>query len=578
MKPFVILVACLLTYLPLQAATETYTWVVHFDTDVDAPSPAEAALLRGFLSEFSPRDDLRLTITGHADLRGTNAYNHDLADRRCKSVLALVQAAGIQPTFHAIEVHGEEMPLVRGTHAKALEKNRRVEVIISKVTFDDIDAVHTELFESYLHAFSGKATEANRFVCVNKSTVSIPANALCDANGNPHSGVFRLKVIEALDPLAFFANKLSTVSDGELLESGGMMKIEAFDENDEPLYMREGSMAEVTLPTARFNPEMTLFVSSDGGNWTDTEQASLPPRSTTAFPQLPEERTCPIWMAPRGLKLPAKPSRPILTPRPTEPAVRAYESTLYKYPWWRPRKRKEELKLQEAVVKVYYKRNEKAFERYERNIRRYEIDSANFDARREAYTERLKAWEVECDSIHAKNQKAVFKSLERFKENSAECYEQRKNDAMLWQAVRDSLRQVSVDYEAANTLLTYSFSVTGFGWINCDRFMNVPRSELVDVVVQLEPGVQSTSVLILENINSVISLYPNTEGLAFARIPRSSKARIVSCYVEDERMHLATETFNGKPKYALDYRLATMEDLVDVFDASTAKQGMAMND
>lgn len=578
MKPFIILAACLLTYLPLQAATETYTWVVHFDTDVDAPSPAEAALLRGFLSDFSQRDDLRLTITGHADLRGTNAYNHDLADRRCKSVLAVIEIAGIKPTSHAIEVLGEEMPLARGTYAKALGKNRRVEVIISKVTYDDIDAVHAELSEPNFHAFSGKSTEANRFLCANKSTISLPANALCNANGKLHTGSFRLEVIEALDPLSFFANKLSTVSDGKLLESGGMMKIEAFDENNEPLYIREGSMAQVTLPTERFNPEMTLFVSSDGGNWIDTQQASVPPPITTAFLKLPEERNCPIWMAPRGIKQPVKPARPILTPRPAEPVVRAYEATPHNYPWWRPRKRKEQFKIQDAAVKVHCKRNEKAFKRYERNLRRYEFDSACFAGRQQVYAERMQVWEAECDSIRAVNQKTVFKSLEKFKENSTECYEARRNDAKVWQAVRDSLRQVTVDYEAVNTLLIYSFSVTGFGWINCDRFTNAPQSELVDVVVQLEPGVQTTTVLILDDINSVVNLDPNENGLALARIPRNSKARIVSCYVEDERMLLATETLNGKSNYALDYRLATMAELVDVFDASATKQGVALND
>lgn len=576
MRAFVILVACYLTYLPLFAATETFTWVVHFETDVDTPNAGESALLRGFLANFSPRDDLRVTVVGHADLRGTNAYNRDLADRRCKEVWEIISCQKLTITQHVLEVKGEEAPLVKGTASWALEQNRRVEVIVERVSFTDLRAFEDELAEPNLHVFKGDAGQPSHFICSRGSSVEIQAKTLCDAAGVPYNGSYTLRVVEAIDPLSFFANKLSTVSDDRILVSGGMMKIEAFTEAGEPLSISEGSAARVNIPTADFNSDMTLFVSEDGGNWMDTQQPPQQPDAVFKLPEMPEEVPCPIWVAPRRMKLPAEPARPVLTPRPVVPVVRAREVSYREYPWWCPGKRKDEEKKHATLAEVNHERLEKAFDRYEKQLRRYEQDSANFGSKVAAYNERMKKWEVECDSIHALNEKAAFASLERFKNSSAECYEKRRLDAALWQAMRDSLKNVQVTANAVNTVVSYTFSVTGFGWINCDRFWARPVDTMMDFVVQLAPGTPTNSVLIIDDIDSVVNLRPDTNGLAKARLPKGAKARIVSCFVENDRLFLATETFSGKASYVLEYKHGTMEGLVELFEEGYSSAGLAL--
>jgi peptidoglycan-associated lipoprotein len=101
---------------------------VYFDFDddrirVDQESRLDhnADCLRAF------EDDI--TIEGHCDERGTNAYNMALGERRARSSKRYLERAGIAGGRMDIISYGEERPVALGHNESAWRQNRRTEFV-----------------------------------------------------------------------------------------------------------------------------------------------------------------------------------------------------------------------------------------------------------------------------------------------------------------------------------------------------------------------------------------------------------------------------------------------------------------
>jgi len=73
--------------------------------------------------------DLRVEIGGHADARGSDAYNHDLSHKRANSVLEYLTGKfpGISTSQYTAKGYGESEPVAPNTTVEGMAKNRRVE-------------------------------------------------------------------------------------------------------------------------------------------------------------------------------------------------------------------------------------------------------------------------------------------------------------------------------------------------------------------------------------------------------------------------------------------------------------------
>jgi peptidoglycan-associated lipoprotein len=105
---------------------------VHFALDsTTLPAASRQALLEAG-TMLANRGDVALGITGHADHRGASEYNLALGQRRAAIVAEVLSAAGVDPFRLALTSHGEERPLVEGTDAIAMARNRRVEFQLTR--------------------------------------------------------------------------------------------------------------------------------------------------------------------------------------------------------------------------------------------------------------------------------------------------------------------------------------------------------------------------------------------------------------------------------------------------------------
>lgn len=560
------LVACLLYTTTSFSAVETHSVSIHFDTDRDELSSAAQVMLRSFFEQFSPHDDLRISVSGHADLRGSDAYNMALAERRCQSVKQFIDALRLEPTSLQVDTYGERSPLAAGMSDRALAMNRRVEVIVERVHFDSMEAFLSESSQEYQHAFLIESDEPQTLSCKNGSSISIPANALLNADGSPYVGQARVEIIEALDPTSFFFNKLSTVSGDDVLVSGGMLQILAFSEQDEPLTFDETQSMVATIPSDQPDSRMTLFVSENGANWDNTGRAtnlSLPNRGAVIDYTLPDSCNCP-GMKPvrRSLNYMREPLRPAVPIRPEEPRRTIVDTETTHFRWWQRRQIRLDLERLERAQEAQDRAYERRLERYKRQLNRFYTDSVSYPDRLNDWYLASAAFDREVDSIYCYFvEVTLHESIVKHKEAHEPCYERRERCIETMRANAESLRQV-LDEQNATPMQDYTTELNGFGWCNIDRFMyGGQKPESIDLEIpKPDKEIYPFTVLVYKNERGLIQMGYNLNNEKYrAYVPKSVAADIVSCYVHNDRLYTASAPFQGKPNMTLEYEPSTPE-------------------
>ena len=103
--------------------------VIFFDTDRFNIDSVDAAALQAQAQYLSRYPQIRITVEGHADERGTKEYNLALGERRANAVQRFLIVNGANRGQIETVSYGEEKPAVMGTDDSSWAQNRRVELI-----------------------------------------------------------------------------------------------------------------------------------------------------------------------------------------------------------------------------------------------------------------------------------------------------------------------------------------------------------------------------------------------------------------------------------------------------------------
>ena len=100
---------------------------LNFDFDKSNVKPQYFELLNN-LKDFIEQNNYEVTIVGHTDSIGSNAYNFKLSRRRAESVKAKLLEFGLtEDRIVGIEAMGEEQPIATNETKEGRAQNRRVE-------------------------------------------------------------------------------------------------------------------------------------------------------------------------------------------------------------------------------------------------------------------------------------------------------------------------------------------------------------------------------------------------------------------------------------------------------------------
>lgn len=106
--------------------------VIFFDTDRFNIDSADAAALQSQAQYLARYSQVRITVEGHADERGTREYNLALGERRANAAKNYLVSLGVDASRVATVSYGKERPVALASNAQAWAQNRRaVSVVIN---------------------------------------------------------------------------------------------------------------------------------------------------------------------------------------------------------------------------------------------------------------------------------------------------------------------------------------------------------------------------------------------------------------------------------------------------------------
>jgi peptidoglycan-associated lipoprotein len=101
---------------------------VYFEFDKSSLTSKSIQTLKSAVDALNENSTIEVTLSGHADERGTREYNLALGQRRAESVSDYLVLNGINKSRITVKSFGEEKPLAYGQDEASYAKNRRVEI------------------------------------------------------------------------------------------------------------------------------------------------------------------------------------------------------------------------------------------------------------------------------------------------------------------------------------------------------------------------------------------------------------------------------------------------------------------
>ncbi|MET4896888.1 peptidoglycan-associated lipoprotein Pal [Sphingomonadaceae bacterium jetA1] len=103
---------------------------IHFGLDQYDIDPESRAILDSQGAWLQRYPNVRITIEGHCDERGTREYNLALGDRRANAAKNYLAARGVSADRMTVISYGKERPVALGSDEAAWAQNRRAVTIV----------------------------------------------------------------------------------------------------------------------------------------------------------------------------------------------------------------------------------------------------------------------------------------------------------------------------------------------------------------------------------------------------------------------------------------------------------------
>lgn len=582
-----LLVGCLalcfvLTHL---SAQEVRRISVYFDTDQHLLNEEANTALASFCKdlEWLEASDYSLEILAHTDDQGTEGYNDVLAERRARSVWTYFSNKGIAIEKTSIQSFGELQPAFTNEDEEGRQGNRRVDILYTCFVPSNLNDLFSRWQGEQLQRYEIDAEKNTRLIAAQGTNFWIESGAFTYPDGTPvTAGQISLSIKEAYTLEDMIKADLTTQSDGKLLETGGMIYLEA-QANGQTLQIDPNNDIKIAMPAEVRQESMQLFLPTQDAegrvtDWTPTQQdaemdleayLNLPPR-----PKPPVLDYVPVyvqkesWSDNNPPQEPEKPFKPIAPHQPKRESIKYYPNFFQR------------IFLSDETILA----REEAM--YQERLESYKDSYAKYEKRKEAYDEAWPKYEqaiadYKKDYAHwEKNrhhQRIAYKDPIAVAENEKRRaqFDAKRDSFRLvmdaWKTIRNQrLQEFEDSYAVAgNTKLSnkafnqYVFSVNQVGWINCDRFYNLAADEKQLLVVEDSDDSPEKVFLIFEDINSMIRLNKNGTYYTSQQIPKSANVKIIGLKLTDGQPQLAIHhtRVDAKMSYALNYEVSTLSQV-----------------
>ena len=588
-KITLLLLGCLFLTTIVQAQ-EISSYSVYFETDRSNLQETAQQTLDKLAAALVPLhlNDYQVEVEAHTDSRGTDTYNDQLAERRAQSVKEYLSAKGILIEHTIVRAFGEQHPSFSNEDEVGRKKNRRVDIIVTYTVPKNLDDLFAQWSEEQMQSFLLDPTQGNKILGAEGTSIWIDANSFeyADGTGLP-KGKVQFNLREAYQTSAIIMANLTTSSKDELLETGGMVFTEAFDESGKELKLRAESTIRVSIPTSEMEEGMELFMGEQGENgqlndWRPTRQPAL--ANLDAYLALPPKPRAPVLLQKpvyvryegedkqkvAAPKAPAKPYKPGKPHQPTADNSR-YEAGFFEALFMSKKKRQQKDAAVLAEKTTVY---EKEMQTYRERMLKYDAAYAKYEEEYQAYQEALAEWkklEMESSKVLVYQDVLTRQENEQLRadfESKKAAFKQRMD---AWKEFRnEKLLEFEQKYAAQGDvkmnesfLNAYIFNVNELGWINCDRFYGIPEAMKEPLVIADEDYSSEKIFVICKDIRSMLRAERTTKAYRTRSMPKGMDVRVVAIKLDNGQPYISmVDTKVGQEdQVALSYKACSLPEL-----------------
>jgi hypothetical protein len=553
-----------------QAKTSTKKTIVLFSTAKHELTKQAVKELKTFLKKNLTHIDYEITIEGHTDSRGDLAYNKNLSFNRASAVKQFLIKNGVKEKLISFAYKGELDPEKPNTNDKNRTLNRRVEVTLTTYQFNNIGELEEALNPHKSSSYTFNPSEETIIEGKKGVKILLPANTFAYEDGTLVDEDVNFELTEALSYADFISSGLLTKSADNLLESGGMIKVEATTVSGKPVKIQEGKDMIIAIPNTNRQDNMDVFTSTAGDDWTTTNQpitTNVKFYKSKPFPVM-SNKNIPLPKFHKNMKdKPVAPNPPNMCRIPYEPKQESY---IRHIPWYKFGKEKRRAKQEAAYAK--------AIDRYHKRLERYERNQANYKKKRIAYNKALDVYHVALDCWEDKNEAALrkFKRTPEYRkaakkhhaiyQNNLQNY---KQEVKLWrenrkkEATAQGVEMDKMGMTNKEALNSYVFAFNQLSWINVDRFYHMKPEDKQMIVMETDEIKEEKVMILFKNIGSMLSMYPDKIRNEYrqAGFPKNEEAVIFAYKVEEGKPMICYREIDGSTNYHLDYMETTFAEI-----------------
>lgn len=383
-------------------------------------------------------------------------------------------------------------------------------------------------FDKPAQTFTIKANENKTITCKEGTKITIKSNSFVTESGKLVTGDIKFQVKEYYKTSDILLANLTTTSNKDILETGGMLHIEAFY-NGEKCKLKKEATIEIAFPTKDKKDDMQLFSgswSSDKINWTLQATKIDEKKETTVFSVVET-----MAEFPGG-----------------QQKLMEYLSENIKYP-----RTAKENGIQGTVYIGFIVNENGEIE----NIRVLRGVAPSLNQAAISVVEHMPKWtpgKKRGENVKVNMEIPIRFSLGEESSNInnieyAKEFEKKVNDNNLSETKVSEISQ-------------YLFCTSKLGWINCDRFYkdNNPK---VNYFVNIGKSQQVDIKIIFNNIRSILAGSIRDNKYIFENVPSGHSVTIVALIYENDQYYLAIKKtkINSDGEMSLEFEPVTITRL-----------------
>ncbi|MCB0643242.1 MAG: hypothetical protein KDC44_16450, partial [Phaeodactylibacter sp.] len=475
---------------------------------------------------------------------------------------------------------GEVDPSHSNADEEGRSMNRRVDVLVEGLYLESMSDLWSKISDYEDQNYRIDGSRHTKLVGDQGTTVWIDAGAFLLPDGRTADGEIEVVLRETYQLADILAAGLSTHSSGQVLETGGMVYLDARS-NGQPLQLKPGTELMVGLPADFQKEGMELFYGEQNDpanagqvtNWAPTRQPFFDDyEALMAFPDKPKypyfSFAEPVYKR-NDSDYPKAPKRPV---EPLEPKLQ--NSGSYKPGFFK--------RLFTGKKQIEKKNDEmatRAVSTYNRRMARYQVEMENHEKELTQYEQRVEDHQLAVEAWNAKKAEeaaayrpggAVYEAAmaeqKLYYKKKQEAYEKRLE---LWKEARAKrLEEFEQKYDLAGNLSSemvsgYFTRINTMGWINCDRFYNVPAEDKMPLAIRDADGsTEATVYVVFKNMESMMQAYKSDGSYIVNNLPRNEAVTVIGIKVEGGRPQMAlVDTEVGNGTLTLDYKPCSLSDL-----------------